>query len=91
MYPLSDHSSVSIHLTVGMGVIANIKDNKCTTKSYYKWKDEDKNKYIEAINSADTQKQLIDIRNNLCTDDCDLNETVNTMRATDVHVILRSP
>ena len=70
--PLSDHCSVSIHLTVGRGVIASIKDNKCTTKSYYKWKDEDKNKYIEAINSADTQKQLIDIRNNLCTDDCDL-------------------
>ena len=79
--PLSDHCSVNIHLTVGRGVIASIKNNKWTTKSYYKWKDEDKNKYIEAINSADTQKQLIDIRKNLCIDDCDLNETVNTIQS----------
>ena len=70
-------------MTVDRGVIPSIKDNKCTSKSYYKWKDEDKNKYTLAIYSAHiyTKKQLIDIKNNLCIGDCDLNETVNTIQS----------
>ena len=48
--PLSDHCSVSIQLNLDRDLCPKNRDNKCTTRSYYKWKDEDKNRYIEVIN-----------------------------------------
>ena len=79
--PLLDHCSVSIQLNLDRDLCPKIRDKKCTTRSYYKWKDEDKNKYIEAINSTYTQEQLIDIKNNLSIGDADINETVNTIQS----------
>ena len=74
------HNEAPIYLGDVLGLCPKIKDNKCKTRSYYKWRDEDKNRYIEAINSTYIQEQLIDIKNNLSTGDADINETVNTIQ-----------
>ena len=56
------------------------KESNSKVKTYYKWKETDKMIYDEAINSAEYQVQLSDIKNNLSTRDTDINDTVQIIQ-----------
>ena len=67
-------SKYTIFIVIVIVIATQKTESNSKVRTYYKWKETDKMIYNEAINSAEYQVQLSDIKNNLSTSDTDIND-----------------